>query len=76
MSQLDPDVPTVLDDQMYVTNELSRILGYHPQSLMNMRSKGKGPKFIKLGKSRTSPVRYPRSWVIEWLEENDIEVVI
>jgi predicted DNA-binding transcriptional regulator AlpA len=70
MSQAPLEVSAVIDDELYPPEEVARRFNLKAPSLANMRSKGVGPKFIKLGPYRTSPVRYPRSALIEWIEAN------
>lgn len=38
--------------------EMAELLGVHPGTLANWRCRGVGPQYLKLGKSRTSPIRY------------------
>jgi predicted site-specific integrase-resolvase len=30
---------------------------------------GFGPKFVRMGTAKNSPVRYPRAWIVQWLAE-------
>jgi predicted DNA-binding transcriptional regulator AlpA len=71
MSQTAQDASTVLDEVMYAPEELTAMLKLAPGTLANMRSKGTGPRFIKLGHSRIAPVRYPRREVLAWLAEHN-----
>lgn len=62
---------TVIDDEFYSPKEVARRFRLSEPTLANMRSKGVGPEFIKLGPHRTSPVRYPRSALITWIERSN-----
>lgn len=65
------DIAAVIDDELYPPAEVARIFKLTEPSLANLRSKGEGPEFIKLGPYRTSPVRYPRRALIAWLASNN-----
>jgi hypothetical protein len=43
-----------------------------PGTLSNWRNKQKGPRFIKMGDGRSSPIRYPRSAVLIYEKLNDL----
>lgn len=45
------------------TDQAAEYLSFHPQSLKNMRTKGTGPRYHKLG----SGVRYRRSDLDNWV---------
>lgn len=49
-------------------NEAAAILGTSPRTLQGWRLRGEGPKFLKLGSTRRSRVRYDPSDLISWLE--------
>jgi predicted DNA-binding transcriptional regulator AlpA len=66
----------LIDDESFTPQELAPKLKMTVPHLANMRSKGTGPRFIKLGSGRQSPVRYPRAWVLEWLMEHNAEAQI
>lgn len=51
---------------MFDTPTLARVLATSNQRLIDMRSKGTGPAFHRLGRS----VRYSRDSVAAWLTEN------
>lgn len=54
--------------KMLTSPETATFLGLQPTTLEIWRTRGKGPKFIKLGNSKQSPIRYLESEVIAWLE--------
>jgi predicted DNA-binding transcriptional regulator AlpA len=54
-----PDVST--------TEQVASFTGFKVNTFEIWRLKGKGPKFIKLGNSKQSPVRYLRADVEAWL---------
>lgn len=47
--------------------DLTRVLGIPKNTQNDWRSKGRGPKFLKIGRA----VRYRREEVIEWLESQE-----
>lgn len=47
----------------------SSLLGIKPNTLEIWRCKGKGPRFIKLGSEKQSPIRYRRADVAEWINQ-------
>jgi predicted DNA-binding transcriptional regulator AlpA len=49
--------------------EAAEMLGLHPQTLRNMRCKGEGPAYHKLGKA----VRYLEKDLLAYLEKRKIE---
>jgi hypothetical protein len=49
---------------LYTTEDAARLLGLAPGSLNNMRAKGLGPTFVKLG----SLVRYRHTDLVAWIE--------
>lgn len=63
--------PTDLDDELLTSKQVAAILQFKEQSLANMRRRGDGPRFIKLGSSTKSAVRYPRRGVEAWLAEHN-----
>lgn len=59
---------TQLTTSKLLTNtEAATILGLKPTTLEIWRTRGKGPKFVKLGHSKQSPIRYLESEIIAWL---------
>lgn len=49
--------------------QTAAMLGIKPNTLEIWRLKGKGPRFVKLGAAKQSPVRYECSEVTRWLGE-------
>lgn len=49
--------------------QTSSMLGIKPNTLEIWRCKGKGPRFIKLGNEKQSPIRYRRTDVAEWIDQ-------
>ena len=49
--------------------EVAALLRISQGTLENMRSRRAGPPWVKLGTSKSSPVRYPREAVEKWLRE-------
>ena len=58
------DLTELLDNE-----QTAALLGIKPNTLEIWRFKGKGPRFVKLGTAKQSPVRYERSEVTRWLRE-------
>ena len=56
-------------DDLLTPGEVSRILGVTVWTLQAWRAQGKGPAWTKLGTSRTSPIRYSRKAVQEFVSE-------
>ncbi|MGN6534772.1 MAG: helix-turn-helix transcriptional regulator [Mesorhizobium sp.] len=50
-------------EPLLTTKQAAALLGYAPQTLANMRHKGTGPEFIKLGNGAT---RYKPSAIRDW----------
>jgi hypothetical protein len=48
--------------------EAAAILNIKPNTLEIWRLKGKGPRFIKMGKEKQAPIRYDEAEVLAWLE--------
>jgi predicted DNA-binding transcriptional regulator AlpA len=49
--------------------DAAKILGLHPQTLRNKRSRGEGPPYVKLGRA----VRYFEDDLIAYLDKRKIE---
>lgn len=45
-------------------------LNVSERTLANWRWLGTGPKFVKFGNGRSAPIRYRRSDVDQWVNEN------
>lgn len=58
------DLTELLDNE-----QTAAMLGIKPNTLEIWRLKGKGPRFVKLGFTKQSPVRYEQSEVTRWLRE-------
>lgn len=55
--------------QKLLTNaEAAAMLGLQPTTLEIWRTRGKGPKFVKLGCSKQAPIRYNEQEIQSWLE--------
>ena len=59
---------TVDLNELLNNEQTAAILGIKPNTLEIWRYKGKGPNFIKFGDHPSSPVRYQRSRVMDWIE--------
>lgn len=43
------------------------MIGVKPDTLARWRMEGRGPRYIKLGPSKTSPIRYLHETVRRWV---------
>ena len=59
-----------MTDELLTNEQTASLLGLKPNCLDIWRFRGQGPRFIKLGTKKQSPVRYRRSDVEAWLESN------
>ncbi|SEP49946.1 Helix-turn-helix domain-containing protein [Rhodospirillales bacterium URHD0017] len=57
------------DDQLLTSDQAAAILGLQVNTLEIWRFRGQGPRFLKLGTRKQSPVRYKRSDVESWLAQ-------
>lgn len=60
---------TVNLNDLLDNEQTAALLGIKPNTLEIWRHKGKGPRFVKLGRAAQAPVRYQRSAVAEWVEQ-------
>ena len=61
---------TMVDETELLDNEqTAALLGIKPNTLEIWRLRGKGPRFVKLGRAKQCRVRYERSEVTRWLRE-------
>ena len=51
------------------SEQTAALLGIKSNTLAIWRLKGKGPRFVKFGSAKQSPVRYERSQVTRWLRD-------
>ena len=58
------DMTELLDNK-----QTAELLGIKPNTLEIYRTKGKSPNFVKLGQTKQAPIRYQRSVVMRWLDE-------
>jgi len=56
-------------DQLLRSDEVSYLTGFTLQRLAELRMVRTGPPFIKLGRVMQSAVRYPKSKLIKWIDE-------
>lgn len=59
---------TFVQKELLTNKETARLLGIVHGTLEVWRHQGKGPAFIKMGQGKQAPVRYLRSTVMEWLQ--------
>ncbi len=57
-------------NKLLTSQETAELLGIRNNSLEIWRFKSKGPRFIKLGPTAQSPVRYRLGDVLEWIEQH------
>lgn len=53
--------------QLLTTEQTAAILQLHPGTLENLRMKGQGPAYVKLGDRPRSPIRYRREDIEAWM---------
>jgi hypothetical protein len=56
-------------EDLLTNDEAANILGIRPNTLEIWRHKGKGPKYIKLGTGKSSPIRYRRTDIQVWMNQ-------
>lgn len=56
-------------DELLTPSEVSSILRVGEDTLENWRAKRTGPKWVKLGDGKRSPIRYPRADLNAYLNE-------
>lgn len=65
-----------LEDALLTTKELATRWNLDPMTLFGWRAKGRGPRYIRLGKRRKSggsvPVRYRMSEILAYEKENKL----
>jgi len=60
---------TTQTQELLTQDQVAEILQVHPGTLENWRMRGEGPRFVKLGAKRRSPIRYKREDVEDWLHD-------
>lgn len=55
------------EDDLLTQEEFAALARVNPQTPAQWRKRGTGPKWLKLGDGPTSPIRYKRSDIREWL---------
>jgi len=51
--------------------DVCEILSVSIETLNNWREANTGPKYIKMGERKNSPIRYRQSEVEDWLKKNE-----
>lgn len=59
-------------DALLTPEQVSAWVQYDTRSLANMRWRGVGPAYIKLGAGRSAPIRYRRSAITQWLDAQTV----
>lgn len=59
-------------ERLLSNKEAARILGLHHESLAKMRRSGRGPRYIKWGRTEAR-VHYTMTLLAEWMSENAVE---
>jgi len=62
------DITVPEEGSLMTSRELANVLQISQQLVEDMRARGEGPKFMKIGERMNSPVRYRRDDVREWIE--------
>lgn len=55
------------------SQQCAELLGIKSNTLEIWRHRGKGPSFIKFGTSPQAPVRYLRTAIMAWLEDQSFD---
>jgi predicted DNA-binding transcriptional regulator AlpA len=55
---MEVEVKRMKETRLLTPKEVAEILGVSEQTLARYRAQDTGPRWIKLGESRTSPIRY------------------
>lgn len=55
--------------KLLTSTETAEMLGIMPNTLEIWRTKGKGPRFLKMGPQKQAPVRYAEADVMVWINE-------
>jgi len=58
-----------LDDVLLTPSAVAQRLSLHEGTLNNWRSRGYGPRFVRLGRR----VRYPEREVVRWISETVVQ---
>lgn len=56
-------------ENLLTTAQLADRWGLHPQTLSNWRAEKRGPKYIKIGDLKRSPVYYRMQDILEYEEQ-------
>ena len=59
-------------DEMLDTKAVAAMLGVSPTTVQCWRHRGKGPRYLKVGPSRTGSVRYRRGEVARYLRAAEV----
>jgi len=54
-------------EKLLTTEDVAEILGLAPSAVRLMRKRGTGPRHVKFGCARQSPVRYEPAQVEAWI---------
>ena len=60
---------TVKLNDLLDNEQTAALLGIKPNTLEIWRCTGRGPRFVKLGQSKQAPIRYQRTEVASWIEQ-------
>lgn len=63
------------DLKLIGAKETAELLGISPTRLFEWRRDGKGPRYVKTGKSATSKILYPYKAIQEWIEDHSVTPV-
>lgn len=59
---------TIEMSELLDNEQTAALLGIKPNTLEIWRTKGKGPSFVKFGKTKQAPIRYQRAVVMSWID--------
>jgi predicted DNA-binding transcriptional regulator AlpA len=63
-----PGASSATSDPLLTPEQVGEWVQLDEKTLANLRWRGTGPAYIKLGAGRSAPVRYRRSAIDTWLE--------
>lgn len=59
--------------ELLTNNEVAAMLKVKAQTLRSWRSAGHGPRFIRLGRGKRSPVAYEQEEIEKWIKQSTFQ---
>lgn len=60
------------DERLLNSTEAAEFLNLKRHTLAKWRVEGKGPRYIKMGEGKTSPIMYTRAALTQWLDDHTV----